>query len=92
MRLLSQDYIVLEEFCPEPVFIEQWSDAQWREVSSSPGGRGALQQCCDTCVASLTWPKVLTCQWTFSALQPPLLYREGGSGLAIDDAEEAVVS
>lgn len=38
MRLLSEDYIVLEEFRPEPVVIEQWSDATWREVSSSPVG------------------------------------------------------
>uniref|UniRef100_A0A8C6ZCX1 F-box only protein 6-like n=1 Tax=Nothoprocta perdicaria TaxID=30464 RepID=A0A8C6ZCX1_NOTPE len=33
VRLLSEDYIVLEEFHPEPVVIEQWSDAMWREVS-----------------------------------------------------------
>ncbi|PKU27308.1 f-box only protein 6-like [Limosa lapponica baueri] len=31
VRLLSKDYIVLEEFHPEPVVIEQWSDAMWRE-------------------------------------------------------------
>lgn len=36
VRLLSENYIVLDEFCPEPVVIEQWSDAMWREVSSSP--------------------------------------------------------
>jgi len=41
VRLLSEDYIVLEEFHPEPVVIEQWSDAMWREVSSSPGGRSS---------------------------------------------------
>ncbi|NXT65549.1 FBX6 protein, partial [Chaetops frenatus] len=33
VRLLSKDYIVLEEFHPEPVIIEQWSDAKWREIS-----------------------------------------------------------
>ncbi|NWZ92661.1 FBX6 protein, partial [Nesospiza acunhae] len=33
VRLLSKDYIVLEEFRPEPVVIEQWSDAKWREIS-----------------------------------------------------------
>ncbi|XP_068891198.1 F-box only protein 44-like [Aphelocoma coerulescens] len=33
VRLLSKDYIVLEEFHPEPVVIEQWSDAKWREIS-----------------------------------------------------------
>ncbi|XP_060541256.1 F-box only protein 6-like isoform X1 [Pantherophis guttatus] len=33
VRLLSKDYIVLQEFQPEPVVIEQWSDAEWREVS-----------------------------------------------------------
>lgn len=31
VRLLSENYIVLDEFCPEPVVIEQWSDAMWRE-------------------------------------------------------------
>ncbi|KFP81068.1 F-box only protein 6, partial [Apaloderma vittatum] len=33
VQLLSEDYLVLEEFHPEPVVIEQWSDAVWREVS-----------------------------------------------------------
>ncbi|XP_053865369.1 F-box only protein 44-like isoform X1 [Malaclemys terrapin pileata] len=33
VKLLSADYIVLNEFCPEPVVIEQWSDAKWREIS-----------------------------------------------------------
>ncbi|NWH61431.1 FBX6 protein, partial [Geococcyx californianus] len=33
VRLLSEDYLVLEEFHPEPVVIEQWSDAMWREIS-----------------------------------------------------------
>ncbi|NXV96021.1 FBX6 protein, partial [Calonectris borealis] len=33
VRLLSEDYIVLEEFRPEPVVIEQWNDAMWREIS-----------------------------------------------------------
>ncbi|XP_051493034.1 F-box only protein 6-like isoform X2 [Apus apus] len=33
VRLLSEDYLVLEEFHPEPVVIEQWSDALWREMS-----------------------------------------------------------
>lgn len=51
---------------------------------------GALKQCCDTCVLPVLLGQ--KCQWSFSALQPPLLYREGESVLAIDDAEEAVVS
>ncbi|XP_030393385.1 F-box only protein 44 isoform X1 [Gopherus evgoodei] len=33
VQLLSADYIVLHKFCPEPVIIEQWSDAEWREIS-----------------------------------------------------------
>ncbi|XP_026576971.1 F-box only protein 44-like isoform X3 [Pseudonaja textilis] len=33
VRLLSKDYIVLQEFLLEPVVIEQWSDAEWRKVS-----------------------------------------------------------
>ncbi|NXG03688.1 FBX6 protein, partial [Sakesphorus luctuosus] len=33
VQLLSADHIVLDEFQPEPVVIEQWSDAQWREIS-----------------------------------------------------------
>ncbi|NWQ77799.1 FBX6 protein, partial [Columbina picui] len=33
VRLLSEDYIVLQEFHPKPVVIEQWSDAAWREIS-----------------------------------------------------------
>ncbi|XP_054503604.2 F-box only protein 44-like [Agelaius tricolor] len=33
VRLLSRDWICLEEFHPEPVVIEQWSDAKWREIS-----------------------------------------------------------
>ncbi|XP_042334516.1 uncharacterized protein LOC121936375 [Sceloporus undulatus] len=33
VRLLSADYIVLQEFLPEDVIIEQWSDAEWQEVS-----------------------------------------------------------
>ncbi|XP_027738344.1 F-box only protein 6-like [Empidonax traillii] len=33
VRLLSADHIVLEEFHPEPVIIEQWNDAKWREIS-----------------------------------------------------------
>ncbi|XP_043387642.1 F-box only protein 44 isoform X1 [Chelonia mydas] len=33
VQLLSADYIVLHEFRPEPVVIEQWSDAEWREIS-----------------------------------------------------------
>ncbi|NXC47322.1 FBX6 protein, partial [Penelope pileata] len=33
VKLLSEDYLVLEEFRPEPVVIEQWSDAMWREIS-----------------------------------------------------------
>ncbi|XP_065552867.1 F-box only protein 6-like [Lathamus discolor] len=33
VRLLSEDYIVLAEFRPEPVVIEQWNDAAWREIS-----------------------------------------------------------
>lgn len=49
VRLLSNDYIVLEEFHPEPVIIEQWSDAKWREVSSSPGG-SSFKQCYGICV------------------------------------------
>lgn len=45
MRLLSEDYIVLAEFRPEPVVIEQWNDAEWREVSSA---QVALPQYCHT--------------------------------------------
>ncbi|XP_054856939.1 F-box only protein 6-like [Eublepharis macularius] len=33
VKLLSADYTVLEEFNPEEVVIEQWSDAEWREIS-----------------------------------------------------------
>ncbi|XP_061457910.1 uncharacterized protein LOC133372839 [Rhineura floridana] len=33
VKLLSADYIVLQEFLPKDVVIEQWSDAEWREVS-----------------------------------------------------------
>ncbi|XP_071623539.1 F-box only protein 6-like [Heliangelus exortis] len=33
VRLLSEKKQVLEEFHPEPVLIEQWSDAKWREMS-----------------------------------------------------------
>ncbi|XP_050787850.1 F-box only protein 44 isoform X3 [Gopherus flavomarginatus] len=33
VQLLSADYIVLHKFCPEPVIIEQWSDAEWRQIS-----------------------------------------------------------
>ncbi|XP_053136839.1 F-box only protein 6-like isoform X2 [Hemicordylus capensis] len=33
VKLLSSDYIVLEEFSPEDVVIEQWSDAEWHKVS-----------------------------------------------------------
>ncbi|XP_048375283.1 F-box only protein 6-like [Sphaerodactylus townsendi] len=33
IKLLSADYIVLAEFDPEDVVIEQWSDAEWHEVS-----------------------------------------------------------
>ncbi|NXL90919.1 FBX6 protein, partial [Alectura lathami] len=33
VKLLSEDSETLEEFCPEPVVIEQWSDAMWREIS-----------------------------------------------------------
>ncbi|KFO98859.1 F-box only protein 6, partial [Calypte anna] len=33
VRLLSENYLVLEEFHPKPVRIEQWSDARWREMS-----------------------------------------------------------
>nr|XP_056720947.1 F-box only protein 6-like [Euleptes europaea] len=32
VKLLSENYIVLEEFDPDDVTIEQWSDAEWREV------------------------------------------------------------
>ncbi|XP_019367092.1 PREDICTED: F-box only protein 6-like, partial [Gavialis gangeticus] len=33
VQLLSADHLVLEEFCPEPVIIDQWSDAKWKEMS-----------------------------------------------------------
>ncbi|XP_069466021.1 F-box only protein 6-like isoform X1 [Ambystoma mexicanum] len=33
VQLLSEDFIVLQEFCPEPVLIDQWSDAKWRQMS-----------------------------------------------------------
>ncbi|XP_028920323.1 F-box only protein 6 [Ornithorhynchus anatinus] len=33
VQLLSADFIVLDSFHPEPVVIEQWSDAEWRKVS-----------------------------------------------------------
>ncbi|XP_060114746.1 F-box only protein 6-like isoform X2 [Heteronotia binoei] len=33
VRLLSANYIVLAEFDPEKVMIEQWSDAEWREMT-----------------------------------------------------------
>uniref|UniRef100_A0A8D0L896 F-box protein 44 n=1 Tax=Sphenodon punctatus TaxID=8508 RepID=A0A8D0L896_SPHPU len=33
VRLLSADYIVLHQFQPEDVLLEQWSDAEWRQIS-----------------------------------------------------------
>uniref|UniRef100_A0ABM5ENW4 F-box only protein 6 n=1 Tax=Pogona vitticeps TaxID=103695 RepID=A0ABM5ENW4_9SAUR len=33
VRLLSKDHLVLQEFLPEEIIIEQWSDAEWREIS-----------------------------------------------------------
>nr|XP_060615147.1 uncharacterized protein LOC132764987 [Anolis sagrei ordinatus] len=47
VQLLSADYIVLQEFCPEDVVIEQWSDAEWRQASHTfhdypPGVRHVL--------------------------------------------------
>ncbi|KYO31471.1 F-box only protein 6 isoform X1 [Alligator mississippiensis] len=33
VQLLSADYLVLDEFRPEPVIIDQWSDAEWKEMS-----------------------------------------------------------
>ncbi|XP_062822778.1 F-box only protein 6 isoform X2 [Anolis carolinensis] len=47
VQLLSSDYIVLQEFCPEDVVIEQWSDAEWRQASHTfhdypPGVRHIL--------------------------------------------------
>lgn len=82
MRLLSEDYIVLQEFHPKPVVIEQWSDAMWREVSRS---FTSVSSCLN--LVSLTWPKV-PCGPTFSALQPPLLKAKV---LAVVNAEEAMV-
>lgn len=64
VKLLSKDNAPLEEFHPEPVIIEQWSDAKWREVSSS-----FTAVLWHMCIARLTWPKVPV---TFSALQLPL--------------------
>ncbi|CAJ0937051.1 unnamed protein product [Ranitomeya imitator] len=32
VQLLSQDKTVMEEFRPEPVTIEQWSDAEWAQI------------------------------------------------------------
>ncbi|KAM4014707.1 F-box only protein 44 isoform 1-T2 [Anomaloglossus baeobatrachus] len=32
VRLLSQDKTVMEEFQPEPVNIEQWSNAEWAQI------------------------------------------------------------
>ncbi|XP_053136840.1 F-box only protein 6-like [Hemicordylus capensis] len=32
VKLLSSDYIVLEEFSTEDLVIEQWGDAEWREA------------------------------------------------------------
>ncbi|XP_067329033.1 uncharacterized protein [Anolis sagrei] len=47
VQLLSADYIVLQEFRPEDVVIEQWSDAEWRQASHTfhdypPGVRHVL--------------------------------------------------
>ncbi|XP_078498344.1 F-box only protein 44-like [Lissotriton helveticus] len=33
VQLLSIDYVVLQEYKPEPVIIQQWSDAKWRKMS-----------------------------------------------------------
>ncbi|XP_029434070.1 ubiA prenyltransferase domain-containing protein 1 isoform X3 [Rhinatrema bivittatum] len=33
VQLLSQDYIVCQEFHPDLVVFEQWSDAEWREIT-----------------------------------------------------------
>ncbi|XP_068935347.1 F-box only protein 44-like isoform X1 [Petaurus breviceps papuanus] len=33
VKLLSDNREVLAEFTPDPVYIEQWNDAEWREVS-----------------------------------------------------------
>ncbi|XP_063799952.1 F-box only protein 6-like isoform X2 [Pseudophryne corroboree] len=44
VQLLSKEHTVIEEFCPEPVVIPQWSDAKWAQVehtfsSYGPGVR-----------------------------------------------------
>ncbi|ELK28002.1 PREDICTED: F-box only protein 6 [Myotis davidii] len=49
VQLVSANYIALASFEPPPVTIEQWSDAQWREVSHTfsdypPGVRYILFQ------------------------------------------------
>lgn len=49
VRLLSANYIVLHEFCPKPVVIEQWSDAEWREVRN-PGS-----SCAGSSFRSVLW-------------------------------------
>lgn len=90
VRLLSEDYIVLDDFHPEPVVIEQWNDAMWREVSSSPVGSSFTSVLWHLNLVSLTWPKVPSGP-TFSALQPPLLNTKGKLILAVDNAEEVIV-
>ncbi|XP_075459579.1 F-box only protein 6-like isoform X2 [Ascaphus truei] len=32
VQLLSKDKETLQEFCPEPVIMQQWSDAQWQQM------------------------------------------------------------
>ncbi|KAG8568442.1 hypothetical protein GDO81_014002 [Engystomops pustulosus] len=32
VQLLSQDHTVMAEFHPEPVYIEQWSNAEWSQI------------------------------------------------------------
>ncbi|XP_078235194.1 uncharacterized protein LOC110073114 [Pogona vitticeps] len=49
VRLLSKDHLVIQEFLPEEIIIEQWSDAEWREISHTfhnypPGVRYILFQ------------------------------------------------
>ncbi|KAM4646661.1 F-box only protein 6-like isoform 1-T1 [Amazona ochrocephala] len=58
VRLLSEDYIVLAEFRPEPVVIEQWSDAVWREVSTAQWlylSTGTLESCKSVLARSPMW-------------------------------------
>ncbi|KAJ7306631.1 hypothetical protein JRQ81_010051 [Phrynocephalus forsythii] len=47
VQLLSEDHLVLQQFLPDKIYIEQWSNAEWQEISHTfhnypPGVRHIL--------------------------------------------------